>query len=534
MSQAQKSAAPRRPNKLVRAVAGLGISIRGKLVISFAGITALMIGLALLGLATLGQANDRTEQLLRDHERIALFRDFESRMNRLSMLAFAAASISPEASRGPSGSWREAPAGSLVGLVDYLHRAVGQATRRFGGPGSPDQARLQVFRDGLNRLAPISRRIKELREKGDLDAVNRLAVTEFEPIAEKLRHNSFRFIRAIEAEMENRAQQTSAAYAASRKTVLAAAYVAVGVALLLGYTLSSSLIWPLHRIGRTLNAISSGDFGARASVPNRDEFGSLAGDVNAMGRELGDLYAEVDAQRRELADWNTALEDRVLTQIRQIERTGRLRRFLPAQVADMIIAADDDDTLLGSRRAHVTVLFADLRGFTAYAAAMPAERVIAALNAFHTVCGPLIDAQGGTLERFLGDGLMVLFNAPAEVADPEHKAVKLAANMQRAFPAAMQPFQQGDTRLGLGIGISSGLATLGNIGFEGRLDYAAIGAVPNLAARLCDQAGPGDILVCETVARKVSAPMCPAGPFDLKGIGIQVPAFEVDMCAEGL
>lgn len=244
---------------------------------------------------------------------------------------------------------------------------------------------------------------------------------------------------------------------------------------------------------------------------------------------LGTLYNEVEGQRAELAEWNTALEDRVATQVDQIERTSRLRRFLPAQVADLIVGAEDGEDMLGSRRGEVTVLFADLRGFTAFSNAVPPEQVIEALNAFHASSGPLIEARGGTLERFLGDGLMVLFGAPLPLENAADNAVALAKDMQEAFRPALEPFQTRDNSLGLGIGIATGIATLGQIGFEGRLDYSAIGPAPNLAARLCDHARDGQILLCEATARRVDAPVAPAGPFHLKGIGEGVPAFEVPL-----
>ena len=145
-----------------------------------------------------------------------------------------------------------------------------------------------------------------------------------------------------------------------------------------------------------------------------------------------------------------------------------------------------------------------------------------------------IEQAGGTLERFLGDGLLVLFNAPLRCADPAARALTLAQAMQDAFPEAVRPFETGSRGLGLGIGIASGKAVLGQIGFEGRLDYAAIGTAPNLAARLCDQAAPGQVLLCAATARDCKAGLRSAGVFTLKGIAEPVPAFEPEERAEGL
>ena len=244
-----------------------------------------------------------------------------------------------------------------------------------------------------------------------------------------------------------------------------------------------------------------------------------------MSRQLGTLYDEVEAQKTQLEGWNVELEDKVAAQVTEIERTNRLRRFLPGQVAELITGSETE--ALATRRGEVTVLFADLRGFTGFANQAPPQQVVAALNAFHAACGPLIEARGGTLERFLGDGVMVLFGAPLPVEDPAGRAVALAQDMKVAVREAMAPFRKGDKPLGLGIGIGTGAATLDQIGFEGRMDYSAIGPAPNLAARLCDTAVDGQILISHATAWQVDLDMKPAGPFDLTGIGPEVAAFEL-------
>lgn len=255
---------------------------------------------------------------------------------------------------------------------------------------------------------------------------------------------------------------------------------------------------------------------------------ALTARVQSMLR-IKALHDTVEDQREELALWNSRLEDRIARQVELIERTNRLRRFLPGPVADQIIAAGDDRTLLNSHRAEIAVLFADLRGFTAFAERQSPERVMAALNAFHRYAGPLIDRHEGTLERFLGDGLVVLFNAPVRCPDPGLRAVTLARDIQAGFAGAMDAFQAEDCRLGLGAGVALGTATLGQIGFEGRLDYAAIGSVSNLAARLCDMAQDRQILICGAVAAQVQErfELSPLPPQTLKGIARRVEIYQV-------
>ena len=176
-----------------------------------------------------------------------------------------------------------------------------------------------------------------------------------------------------------------------------------------------------------------------------------------------------------------------------------MRQFLPKPVADRIIASGDDTQLLARHRREIAVLFADLRGFTAFAETNDAEVVTDALNAFHNNVGPLIESDEGTLERILGDGLVALSNVLSKCADPESRALNLALDIQNGFRPAMKKVQGPVHRLGFGMGIAKGIASLGQIGFEGRLDYAAIGTVSNVASRLCDLALDAEVLVSKNV-----------------------------------
>ena len=230
----------------------------------------------------------------------------------------------------------------------------------------------------------------------------------------------------------------------------------------------------------------------------------------------------------ELAAWNRTLEQRVAEQVAEIERVSRLRRFLPPHVADAVVS-DGAEALLASRRLDITVLFSDLRGFTAFAERAPPEHVMDVLAAYHGLAGPLIHAHGGTLERFLDDGLMVIFNAPLPCPDPSQRAVRLARSLRNGFAPAVARWQQPSAPLGLGIGIAHGPATVGQIGFEGRLDYVAIGSVANLASRLCAEARDGQILVSEEVraATADETATFALGAISLKGFAASINAYEV-------
>jgi adenylate cyclase len=222
-------------------------------------------------------------------------------------------------------------------------------------------------------------------------------------------------------------------------------------------------------------------------------------------RLLGELRERSDqlaAQSQELSKLNQQLEERVADQVGEIERMGRLRRFLPPQVADLIVASGTEKQLESHRR-EITALFCDLRGFTGFTESADAEDVMALLRDYHAAIGEIIIKYNGTLERYAGDGVMVVFNDPVSVENPALQAVLMALEVREAIGALTETWRRLGHEIGFGIGIAHGFATLGTIGFEGRFDYAAIGTVSNVASRLCDQAKPGQILISPRVLMKV-------------------------------
>jgi class 3 adenylate cyclase/putative methionine-R-sulfoxide reductase with GAF domain len=225
---------------------------------------------------------------------------------------------------------------------------------------------------------------------------------------------------------------------------------------------------------------------------------------------------------------NQQLERRVAEQVSEIERMSRLRRFLPPQVADLIVASGAEKQLESHRR-EITALFCDLRGFTGFSEASAPEDVIALLRDYHAAIGEIIIKYSGTLERYAGDGLMVVFNDPVPVDNPALRAVLMALETREAMGALMEKWRQLGHDVGFGIGIAHGFATLGTIGFEGRFDYAAIGTVSNVASRLCDEAKAGQILISPRVftAVKDAVTVEPVGEFTLKGIGRPLAAYNV-------
>jgi class 3 adenylate cyclase/putative methionine-R-sulfoxide reductase with GAF domain len=241
-------------------------------------------------------------------------------------------------------------------------------------------------------------------------------------------------------------------------------------------------------------------------------------------RLLGELREKTD----DVVKLNQQLEQRVADQVGEIERMGRLRRFLPPQVADLIVASGTEKQLESHRR-EITALFCDLRGFTGFSEASAPEDVMALLRDYHAAIGEIIIKYSGTLERYAGDGVMVVFNDPVPVDNPALRAVLMALETREAMGALMEKWRQLGHDVGFGIGIAHGFATLGTIGFEGRFDYAAIGTVSNVASRLCGEAKPGQILISPRVftAVKDAVTVEPVGEFTLKGIGRPLAAYNV-------
>jgi len=238
--------------------------------------------------------------------------------------------------------------------------------------------------------------------------------------------------------------------------------------------------------------------------------------------------AELASQAAELATWNKTLEQRVADQLGEIERMGKLRRFLSPQVADLIVASGMEKQLQSHRR-EITALFCDLRGFTSFSETSDPEDVMMLLRDYHAAIGQIIIKYGATLEHFAGDGVMLIFNDPLPIDKPELQAVRMALEMRDAIGTLTEKWRRLGHDIGFGIGISNGFATLGTIGFEGRFDYAAVGTVSNIASRLCDEAKPGQILISPRVLMAVEDTMKvePVGELTLKGIRRPMTAYNV-------
>ena len=254
---------------------------------------------------------------------------------------------------------------------------------------------------------------------------------------------------------------------------------------------------------------------------------ALAARVNSMLR-IKRLHDTVETLAAEVKEWNASLERRVAEQVGELERVGRLRRFFSPSLAELIVNGGADDPLKSHRR-EITVVFLDLRGFTAFAEVAEPEEVMGVLREYHQATGAIIVEHEGTLEHFAGDGMTILFNDPLPIPNPAERAVRMALSIRDRIGAMAKDWVKRGYDLSLGIGVAQGFATIGAIGFEGRWDYSAIGTVTNLAARLCGEAAGDQILISQRVYAGVDAlvDVEPAESLTLKGFRRPVQAYRV-------
>jgi len=250
-------------------------------------------------------------------------------------------------------------------------------------------------------------------------------------------------------------------------------------------------------------------------------------------KELHDLVlaqaAKLEEQAAALAEHNRSLEEKVAAQVAEIERMGKLRRFLPPQIAEALSSTADAEAVLSSHRREITVVCCDLRGFTALTENSEPEDVMTVLREYHRDVGELIFKYEGTLERFAGDGVMVLFNDPLPCADHAERGVRLALDMRAAMAVLGEQWKKRGNEIGFGVAVAVGYATLGQIGFDRRLEYTAIGSVVSLAHRLCAAAKSGQVLINQRVLAAVE-PHCEVaqvGELTLKGFNRPVPTYDV-------
>ena len=298
--------------------------------------------------------------------------------------------------------------------------------------------------------------------------------------------------------------------------------VSLLIALTLGAILSWSLIRPVRRVDAALEQIAGGDFGTHVEVPNRDEFGNLTRNLNRTTDQLAALY-------QRLHDLNANLQETVETKVAELERTSRLRRYLSPQLADSIVSGEQDVALEPSRK-YLTTFFSDVRGFTAAAERMDPGQLVHEMNDYFAAMTEIVFKHGGTLDKYVGDAVMVFFGDPIPQEDHAARAVRMGIEMLERMKTLSDHWQQqyGEV-FEIGIGISTGWVTVGDLGSPARSDYTVLGDQVNVASRLADRAEARRILVTEETMTAVEGIVEGrlVGEVRLKGITRQVKVYEL-------
>ncbi len=371
-----------------------------------------------------------------------------------------------------------------------------------------------------------SREVTALFEAGDYPAALAMHISEEHEVSHVLENS----LNSLIAESETLLALETASFDSDRQFLTIAIALFSGASLIaalgLGAILSWSLINPVHRVDRALEVIASGDFGRRVSVPNRDEFGRLTENLNRTTGHLATLYGDLE-------DLNHNLQRTVDEKVQELERASELKRYLSPQLAQSILAGDIEVTL-GSNRKYLTTFFSDIRGFTDLSERMEPEELVAELNDYLTEMTEIVFEHGGTLDKYIGDAVMVFFGDPIPQVDHADRAVRMAIAMQAKMVELQLRWQQKyDHVFSIGVGIATGWVTVGNIGSAVRTDYTVLGNQVNLAARLADRAGSGEILLTERSLRESGTTLGSTliDEIELKGVSRPTQIYSLDLAS---
>jgi class 3 adenylate cyclase/CHASE3 domain sensor protein len=494
---------------LVDGVARVQASVHTKLLVGFLIGALLLLGMAVLSLVVIDRMSGRVEDLARLHERIDRARQMEYLITAQSHYRAMALLTGDQ-----SNNLKIAEA-----KRDFTAHLNSLET--ISGPQHADFFRR--VRDADQRFAASSDRVLALAQAGNTDEAMRLHLSEEHPVSHELEAA----MRESERESLRDMADAQGSYGSDRRLLMgmvgAFSVVSMASALLLGFVLSWSVIRPVRRIDRALATIAAGNFGHRVAVPNRDEFGTLSRNLNTTSAHLAELYGQLRAL-------NSGLQAKVDEQVTALERAGELRRYLSPQLADSILSGGTAVNL-ASRRKNLTIFFSDIRNFTAMSERTEPEELVDLLNTYLTEMTEIVFQYGGTLDKYIGDAIMVFFGDPIPTTDHAARAVQMALDMRAKITELQQRwFVERQEFLTVGMGISTGYVTVGNIGSATRLEYTVLGNHVNLASRLAGKARPGQILISERtlLGSRDLVDATEVGRVRLKGVSRPIKIYEID------
>jgi class 3 adenylate cyclase/CHASE3 domain sensor protein len=489
-------------------IAKIRATVHTKLLAGFLVIALLLLGMGVMSVIVIGRMNDQANQLvelqrLTDVARQGIY-DVTAQSHYRAMALITEV-----------GSYNDK---ITIAKQDFTKQVA--AIEAIGGPGVQDV--VDQLREIDQRYAAAGVEVLSLYNAGAFDRALDLHISAEHEISHELEDT----LNALIATTEERIAQASAQLADLHQFLLTGVVILSSIALLialgLGAILSWSLIRPVRKVDLALARIAGGDFDEHVEVPNRDEFGRLTANLNRTTGRLAELYGE-------LTTLNDNLEQQVEDQLGQIRRAEQLRRYLAPQIADAVLSGDAPVTLESTRR-NLTILYANIRGFTSMSERVEPEELIDALNEYFAVMTDVVFRHGGTLDKYVGDGILAFFGDPIPFEDHAERAVATALEMRSRLRGIRSKWMERlHEELNVGIGISTGYVTVGNIGSDTRTEYTVIGNHVNLASGLAESAGPNQILVSERTLAAVRGRVeaAPVNEISLEDVHRPVRIFEI-------
>ena len=461
--------------RLADVVAGIKVGVHVKLLTGYVAVALLVLGIAALTLVDISSMNNQVSELTR------LQKQVESAIEKNNLVTTQLHIMALALLTGDESQYVK-----IAQAKREFSEVLALAESKSGDEKREFFARLRFAND---RFSAAGARV--VAQSGNPDEAIRIHLEEERPLSVELNQ----LLAELVAGANTKMKVAQGEFQSDRKLLSVLGWtfsgVSLALALLIGIVLSLAFVRPVRRISIALAQIASGDFSQRVDVPNRDEFGTLAANLNLTTEQLGSLYSE-------LQSLNKNLQTRVDEQVHELERTTRMKRYLSPQLAESILSGETDADLT-SRRQNLTVFFSDIRGFTAMSERLEPEELVELMNQYLEEMTEIVFRHGGTLDKYIGDALMVFFGNPVHFEDHAERAVRAALAMQARLEELRLRWSTEDREpLVMGIGITTGYVTVGNIGSPARMDYTVLGNHVNLASRLADAAKGGQILVSET------------------------------------